>query len=499
MPRRKRIEDAYEAQAQGIEESAKQAGQATREAYVTYEDTANKAQEQLAQQQAAARTALENRLNEGYSGVEAIIKEGEARLQREKEVANAEYLASQRAAQATGLTHLGSSIANLIGVGGFNASNQVYNNPSIDWMRKADQDRQIARQRMDNLRDRQRQIQQHLIEMKMNGAGQLANMDLTNAQQAYQHGMGLANARQNADLTSANLAYQATRDAGQARVQGVTAGTQVEMQEAQMAQNERHFNRQMDTQEKHYRDQINAQLARSGYQMDENGDIKPITDAAGRPVGGTGTTSSSASGGGSSTSGNNYAVTVDGQRIVLGMNTETFNAAMQSGKKDIQQDVMDEAGFKGTWDEFVEAASQSKVGKGKDRKDNPLTKYSEIIAALNYNGSDQDEAKSMNAVLEDYVTRNSDTANNFNKHLVNVSNRQRDAVYTSQANQQAAAGAATTPSQQARGRAPVQPTRVEIRDGKLVTVDTATGEVLHEGGSVAPQPQLTWEDKVQWK
>lgn len=279
MPRKKKIEEAYEGQAQSIEQSAQQTGQEINNAYQTYENLANAAQAQYAQQQAEARAAVVDAQNRYANGVQSIIDEGEARLRRQQEIAQAEYLASQRAAQASGLTHLASSIANLVGVGGFNASNQVYQNPSVEWMRKADQDKQMARARMDNLRERQRQVQQHLLEMQLNGAGQLANMDTQNAQQGYQHGMGLAGARQNADLSASNLHYQAARDAGQARVQGVTAGTQVEMQEAQMAQNAQQ-----------HRDSMNMQAARYGlkrnndgtFSLDPNSEINKLNSATRR-------------------------------------------------------------------------------------------------------------------------------------------------------------------------------------------------------------------------
>ena len=498
MPRRKRLEDAYEGTAQVIEGSGAQAAQAIQDANQQYLDAANAAQQQQNEQWDAARSTLESSLNEGYGGMEAIIAAGEERLKREQEIANAEYLASQKAASVSGLTHLAASLGNLIGVGFFNAPHSDYQNPSVDWMKKADQDKQIARQRIDNLRDRQRLVQQQLLQMKISGAGQLAGMDMDKARQGYQHGINVANAQREGARDVASLNAQTAQQAAQTRLQGTTAGVQLEMQEAQLAEQRRYREEQAQIQREHYAAQDAINMARYGLQQDPNtGEIKPIVDSTGRPIGPVSSRSGSGSGSGS-TSGNNYAVTVDGQRIVLGMNTETFNTAMQSGKKDIQQDVMDEAGFKGTWDEFVEEASQSKVkDKNGKRVDNPLNKYSDIINALNFNGNDQDEAKSMNAIIEDYVTRNSDTANNFNKHLVNVSNRQRDAAYVPQSAEQAAAVAATTPSQQRR--APEQPTRVETRNGKLVTVDTATGEVLHEGAGTAPQPQLNWEEKVQWK
>lgn len=504
MPRRKRLEDAYEGTAQAIENSGAQAAQAIQDANQQYIDAANAAQQQQNEQWAAARSALENSLNQGYGGVESIIAEGEARLQRERDIANAEYLASQKAAQATGLTHLASSIANLIGVGGFNASNQVYENPSVDWMRKADQDRQVARQRMDNLRDRQNAVRQQLLQMKMSGAGQLAGMDMDAARQGYQHGMNMANAQREGARDIASLNAQTAQQAAQTRLQGTTAGVQLEMQEAQLAEQRRYREEQAAIQREQHAAQNAINMARYGLQQDpETGAITPIINpATGQPIGNV--SGRASGGGGSSTSGNNYKVTVDGKQVVLGMNTETFNTAIQSGKKQIQQDVMDEAGFEGTWDEFVKAASEGKVKDSNGKKiDNPLGKYGDIIAALNFNGNgmDNDEAKKMTAVVEDYVTRNSDTANNFNKHLMDVSNRQsllREQQVAAAAQQPSQAPAEPQAAADTTGRrVPPQPTEIKVIDGKWATVDTKTGEVISWGGP-ASGVGVAQEDWRQW-
>jgi len=425
--RGKKLRESWDQFAATTEDQGAQTQAAIDAANKAYIDSANAAQEQLNQQMQAVREAEANRWANYAGGMEALIGEREKEIARAREVANAEYMASQNAAKATGLTNLASSIANLISVGGFNASNQTYQNPSLDWMKKADQDRLINRQRMDNLRERQRALQQQMLDIKNQGAGQLIGLDRELAGQGYQHGMNIAGAQRDNAVNSAKLGLDIATQAGQARLQGVGAEAQADLQDAQMAQQERHFNAQMEerrkdreAQEKHYRDQNAVTLARYGLQQDENGNITPILDTNGQPVKVTGSSRSSGSGGGSSTSGNNYEVTVDGQKIVLGMNTETFKTAILRGKNELKQDVMAEAGFDGTWDEFLDAISAKKVKnpEGRGRIENPLFKYNEIADAL-----DSNDEETAGPIIEDYVHRHKGTANNFNRSLLNLANR----------------------------------------------------------------------------
>lgn len=505
LTRAQRLAAAHEQAVQETNAIGNQAIEDIQNATQQFIDTSNADQQAYKDVMTGLRTDWQNKMDASVGGVEAIIKEGEARLQREREIAQAEYLASQRAAQGTGLAHLASSIANLIGVGGFNASSQVYENPSVDWMRKADQDKQIARQRLDNLRDRQRQIQMHQLELQMNIANQAYGMDSALAGQDLEHRRGVANAQYQGARDVSNVRMQTGQQATQYGLAGTTAQVNAEYQDAQLAEQRRYREEQAQIQREQYAAQNAINMARYGLQQDpETGAITPIINpATGLPVGNV--SGRSSSGSGSSTSGNNYKVTVDGKEIVLGMNKETYTTAIQSGKKAIQQDVMDEAGFKGTWDEFVDAASSKKIKQNGKRVANPLFKYADLIEALENNGNtlDSDEAKRITAIIEDYVTKNSDTTNNFNKHLMDVSNRQTIL------REQAAAVNSQTPSQQpdqetpaapadsTARRVPPQPTRETVIDGHRVTVDNNTGEILYRGGPASGVGSAS-EDWKMW-
>ena len=505
-----RILDAHEKAKQELTQSGEQTQQDIRAAQLAYEDRMNQAQQQYIQNMDAVRQAKTDLWGQYAGGVEALIAERQKEIDRAKEVANAEYMASQKAGMASGLTHLASSLANLIAVGGFNASNQVYQNPAMDWMKKADQDRLVNRQRIDNMRERQRAVQQQLLQIRAQGASDIADLDLNRANQGYQHESGIASSRQNADLSAANIGMQTRQSAIQTGLQGTTASTQVEMQKAQMDQNERHFNAQMAANERHYEMQEAANLARSGYQRDKDGNIVPITDANGNPVRVSGT--SRASGGGSSSSGNNYKVTVDGQEAVIRMGTETYKSAVLRGRNEIKKDVMEEAGFEGSWEEFVEAATSGrkiKNPKGRGKVENPYDKYSGIVSALDSDATDDDTIKDNTATIENYINGHTDTSTHFNKYLIDLANSGQiiatvdqsstSAPEAGQAEEQAAAVASVTPSQTLRDtasrvgsvspkpRAGEQPTREEIRDGRWVTVDTKTGQILYEGNKATEE------------
>ena len=516
------ILEAHQKAQQEINQSGEQGQQDIRAAQLAYEDTLNQAQQQYVNDMNAVRQSKADLWGQYAGGVEALIAERQKEIDRAKEVANAEYMASQKAGLASGLTHLAASLGNLIGTGFFDASHAEYQNPAMDWMKKADQDKLVNRQRIDNMRERQRAVQQQLLQIKAQGGLDIAELDANLANQGYQHRAGIGSSRQNADLSAANIGMQTRQAAAQTGLQGTTAAVSAEMQKAQMDQNERHFNAQMAANERHYEMQDAASLARAGYQRDKDGNIVPITDANGNPVGAIGRGSTRSSSGSGSGSGNNYKVTVDGQEAVIRMGTETYKSAVQRGRSEIKKDVMAEAGFDGTWEEFVEAAtsgSKIKNPNGRGRIDNKYAKYSGIVSALDSDTTDADEIKDNTATIEDYINGHTDTSNNFNRYLIDLASsgqiiatidgqtaptaeaqRVREQAAAQQA-EQAAAQQAQQPSQ--GRRVPEQPTREEIRNGRWVTVDTKTGEVIYEGGPATSEEKKALEgaaaDFEAWK
>ena len=96
---------------------------------------------------------------------------------KKAEAEDAELTEGERKAAAwTGATELAAAIANMVGVGSFNASNQKYHSFSQDWMKKADENRKARRKRMDDLRERQNAAGAQLSAIKASGAKDLAQL-----------------------------------------------------------------------------------------------------------------------------------------------------------------------------------------------------------------------------------------------------------------------------------------------------------------------------------
>lgn len=80
------------------------------------------------------------------------------------------------AARWTGLTELASSIANMVGVGQGNAVSQQYAPQSMNWMQKADRDMKAQRSRIDNLRQRQRETEVKMQQLRSQSALNMAKV-----------------------------------------------------------------------------------------------------------------------------------------------------------------------------------------------------------------------------------------------------------------------------------------------------------------------------------
>lgn len=89
------------------------------------------------------------------------------------------------AAKWTGITELAASIANMIGVGSGNAVSQQYKSYSQDWMQKADQSMREQRSRIDNLRQRQRENEYKMAQLRSQGALALSKAKLEAEQQKW--------------------------------------------------------------------------------------------------------------------------------------------------------------------------------------------------------------------------------------------------------------------------------------------------------------------------
>lgn len=85
--------------------------------------------------------------------------------------------ADARSSQILAATEAAAAIANLIGVGGFNAVNQTITPKySQDWMRRADAAHQQRKTRIENIRERQRAAEDRLAVLKGGNAKDLAGL-----------------------------------------------------------------------------------------------------------------------------------------------------------------------------------------------------------------------------------------------------------------------------------------------------------------------------------
>jgi len=120
--------------------------------------------------------------------------------ERERAEGQARVDEAKRAARWAGATELASSIANLIAVGNHNAVSQQYKNFSQDWMRKADQEAREHRNRINDLRARQRDTELKMQQIRSEGLLNLAKYDLESEER-----------KQRSALTKAQTEYQKAR------------------------------------------------------------------------------------------------------------------------------------------------------------------------------------------------------------------------------------------------------------------------------------------------
>ena len=236
-PYSKKAQEIAEKQAQGLEQSGQEYSQgitALAEQYARDLDAANKARQDAYN---SAMAAYQQRMNEGYTQFGDIIRAEKERADAAARDALAQRKAEQSAARWTGAAELASSIANLIGVGGYNAVSQQYKPYSQDWMRRADENWKANRARFDNLRDRQRALQQQLIQLRMGDAGTALNMATKQADMGYQHGTTAAQAKYQTQSAPLTIKYQTDEKANAARAQGANTGLSLDFHADEGAKN----------------------------------------------------------------------------------------------------------------------------------------------------------------------------------------------------------------------------------------------------------------------
>lgn len=190
------------------------------------------------------------------------------RLEGEQEVRD-----EQKAAKWTGLTELAASLANMIGVGQGNAVSQTYRPHSQDWMQKADASIKEHRSRMENLRQRQRETEQKIAQLKSEGGLAVAQMQAKMRQQAIDNEI----ARQKLVLDERYKAGQMTLDQYKAETDRIRVAMQQAYNNARLGNESRRLgneSRRLKIQEDRLPSQIAYDEARTA-KANKDAGIKP--------------------------------------------------------------------------------------------------------------------------------------------------------------------------------------------------------------------------------
>lgn len=242
------VATAYNKYIQALQENGNQQSEEVQRLYGEYITAMNNAETQRQQGMTDVRKSMQDYLSEGYGAYEAMLKADEDRIKAAEKEAQEQRANEQRAAIWTGLGEVAASLVNLGFVGGGNAVSQQYHSYQHDWMKKADENWRRNRERIDNMRERQRGIQQHMIQMKMNAGQTLANFDAGEVGAAYNHAVNAAGAKKDAGTAVAGIKGQTAQQVAQAAIQGTTAQIAKNEQDAARRQATAQHNAQIELQ-----------------------------------------------------------------------------------------------------------------------------------------------------------------------------------------------------------------------------------------------------------
>lgn len=369
------------------------------------------AQDKLAKQQRENIASVEKSLqDEEKTATDALIDYGNYVEERRKED-EAQAVADKRAARWTGLTELAASIANLIGVGANDASNQEYHSFSQDWMKRADIDARERRNRFQSIKERQMQMQNNLAALKAGNAKDLAALRDKAAAQRYAQKMDNADFNYKAATENNALLAKGADAAMNLRVQGGLAGIKTKQANEQLAQGRQRlgiYSRQQDLQEQKYNDSIDM----SNYKRDKNGKLVLDEEKVKKNAAIASKVSKD-----TKPSGNLYDMTVGNQRVVLDMSKENRAQAIKDGTEELKRDILHKAGLADDqWDDLVMAVSDKRKDR-KSAKSKGLTadysEFSDIIDAIETGTNDKDALEAIVAYVDEHRNELPELANHF--------------------------------------------------------------------------------------
>lgn len=238
------------------------------------------------QQNEADMLAAQQRQQKDFADIALQYKADYDAAQAEDEALRQQ---EQKRAVWVGVTEALANLNNLIGVGSFDSSNQQYHSYSKDWMDHADAERRLRRNRLDNIRDRQRAMAQQLAQLRGNQAQQFIALRGQNAGQRYNADMHTAATIAGAkDKLAAQKANDAAQLANITIAQG-NADRQFEEQKRARQAQEGARQAQLEETQRYHDATIAANMAKQGYSPDGKGGWK----YTGKPGGGGGSGSGS--------------------------------------------------------------------------------------------------------------------------------------------------------------------------------------------------------------
>lgn len=235
----------YAEQQQKLTEEALKAQQQHSQAYI---NQMNANSEALAGQYADAANAMRTANGAYENSMAAQAQDIQHQLsQAQQEQKDVGRLESQKSVFGAA-TEFASALANLWGTTK-GAPNQQIRTYSQDWMQRADANRQQRKQRIDNIRERQRVAEQQLAQLKAGNANALAQLMLN----------GTRDQITRADA-AAQLGYSSAMNAVNTQYQGGQAALQ-----AQMHESDKRHQAAMSKQ------QLDANMLLHGYKPNDNG------------------------------------------------------------------------------------------------------------------------------------------------------------------------------------------------------------------------------------
>lgn len=128
-----------------------------------------------------------------------VVNDYYQRMKDEEERMKDEEQGNKRAAALTGATELAAGIANLLAVGGGNASHQQYRQYSQEWMSKADADIKEHRRRRDSMHDALQELRAKQDDLRAADSVETAKIRAQQARTAYADALARQKAAEDAE------------------------------------------------------------------------------------------------------------------------------------------------------------------------------------------------------------------------------------------------------------------------------------------------------------